>query len=181
MRNILVQPDALIDYFDEHRADMKDTQILIAEDKEENTAIYITLDDQYAFYPRLIIEIGDEVDDAQTFYKDADFVSTYEDTITLYLNADNDEGFVYAPTDADRIKVVDSRFNAYLTELLQSSPEDESLTDEDFADLQDVVFRKLFEDYGIEVVYPTAMYTPNGDIIVVQHPYSEFDFEEDDE
>ena len=177
MKNIIVHPDALVSYFDEHRAELKDSMILVAEDKDENTAIYITLDDKYNYYYRLVIEIGDEVDDSEVYYQEMTFVTAYEDAIDTYLTENDDEEFVYAPTDADRIKVVDSRFNAYLTELLQNSPEDESLTDEDFADLQDVVFRKLFEDYGIEVVYPTAMYTQTGDIIVVQHPYSEIDFE----
>lgn len=181
MKNILVQPDALIDYFNDKREELKDAQILVAEDTDENTSIYITLDDRFSYYPRLIIEIGDEVDDAQTFYKDDAFLLAYEDAIATYLTDEEyDDEYVMAPSDAERVKVVDSRFNAYLTELLQCAPEDESLTDEDFADLQDVIFRKLFEDFGIEVVYPTAMYTPQGDIIVVQHPYSELELEEED-
>lgn len=175
MKNILVSPDNLLDFFEDSRSDMRDSMILVAEDEDENTSIYITLDDAYLFYPKLVIEIGDEVDDEQVYFRDEMFLAAYEEAINTYLTTEED--LTMCQTDEDRVKVVDSRFNAYLTELLQNAPEDEGLTNEDFDDLQDLIHRKLFEDYGIEVVYPTPMYTNTGEIIVVQHPYTEEEYE----
>lgn len=178
MKNIIVKPEDLSDFFDSHLAEMADTTLLIAEDKDENTEIYLTCDDTYAFYPHIVIEIGGEVDDEETFYNNDDAVMFYEDSIETYLSGE-EEGEL-DELDLMRINDVDSRFRSYLTELLECDPEDESLTDEDLNDLQDKVFRALFEDYGIEVKYPMVLMTQNNSTIVVQHPYSEQDYADEE-
>ena len=176
--SIYVHVPELWDFFFQNRQTLADNYMLMADSPEELVEVYLT--EEHGF-PYFTIEINGVCEFKAGTVSREDAEGTYREILDLLTpiaetcnSSDNEDGGdeIFDDNDLSRLDEIDEAANEFLTQLLEYSPEELCMDQDDIDLFVSMVEEYLFETHGFQVRHPTIVEIGDGnDPIVIQYPF----------
>lgn len=155
--SVSVKPDELWGYFQANKEALKEKYLLVADDPEEDTEIYLTEEEGMPFF---LVEIGGnyEAEVASTSKEIAE--EYYASLLTLYITEYSDtsgDGEIFSKKELDRLDDIQEAAEQFLYVLIGASLSDVGIEEKDIDDIVYLVEEFLCENYRIPVYHPNIV------------------------
>lgn len=164
----IVEPNGIWAFFQEHKKELSDNLLLVADNPDDGVEIYLTEECGMPFFQ--VEVMGECVCELDSVSK-ANAENNYQELLRAFIEPE-DTGEIFTDEDLDRLDELQCGAEDFLQVLLEQSPEKAGLDEDDIEAITGLVEEYLYENFNIPIWHPMIVEDEHtGEPVIIRYPY----------